>query len=106
MTSSLSITPETASVKRKSPMPFLADPITSPKGKAKAIPQSENEEGFERVLSRDEKRKQRKVDKHRPQFQFDTSYFRLGKKIGIAVGWDLQGKGRAHRKQSILGIWC
>jgi len=41
--------------------------------------------GFTKVLTKDEKRKLRKVEKHRPQFQFDISHFRQGKKIGIAV---------------------
>jgi RNA exonuclease 1 len=39
------------------------------------------DDGFTKV----QKRKQRKLDRHRPQFQYDTSYFRSGKKIGIAV---------------------
>lgn len=55
--------------------------LSSSKGKGKAV----EGDGFEKVISREEKRKQRKVDKQRPQFQFDISYFRMGKKIGIAV---------------------
>lgn len=52
---------------------------------------------FTTVTTKEDKRKQRKMEKQKPQFQFDTSYFRLGKKIGIAVshydrkgckGWD------------------
>ncbi len=42
-------------------------------------------DGFIKVITREEKRKIRKLEKHRPQFQFDISYFRQGKKIGIAV---------------------
>lgn len=80
---------DTSLLKRKEPMLFTngIPPLSSPiKGKGKAV----EEDGYEKVLSRDEKRKQRKVDKHRPQFQFDTSYFRNGKKIGIAVSHDLR----------------
>jgi hypothetical protein len=78
------------SAKRKSPMPVAHTPsslMSKAKGKEKAVEtlDAPGEDGFERVLSRDEKRKQRKLDKHRPQFQFDVSYFRTGKKIGIAV---------------------
>jgi RNA exonuclease 1 len=43
-------------------------------------------DGFTEFLSKEERRKLRKVEKHRPQFQFDVSQFRLGRKIGIAVG--------------------
>ncbi|CAD6570359.1 MAG: hypothetical protein TREMPRED_005740 [Tremellales sp. Tagirdzhanova-0007] len=68
--------------------PYVASsPSCSDKSKAKSL---ENEtDGFESVLSRTEKRKQRKVDRHRPQFQFDLSYFRSGKKIGMAHIRDL-----------------
>jgi hypothetical protein len=47
--------------------------------------EGDGEGEFTRVLSREEKRKLRKVEKHRPQFQFDLSHFRNGRKIGIAV---------------------
>ena len=69
-------------LKRKQPiLPVLpttrihSSPIPR-KGKGKAV---------EKVASREEKRKQRKVDKHGPQFQFDTSHFQSGRKIGVAV---------------------
>jgi hypothetical protein len=68
-------------------------------------PMANNDGGFEMVLSREEKRKQRKVDKQRPQFQFDTSYFRGGKKIGIAVSWHSLGLDvQADEVSSIYGI--
>lgn len=44
-------------------------------------PPTSSNDGFVKV----QKRKQRKLERHRPQFQYDTSYFRSGKKIGIAV---------------------
>ncbi|GFZ49104.1 hypothetical protein JCM24511_06854 [Saitozyma sp. JCM 24511] len=53
------------------------------------VPTGEVEGEFTRVLSREEKRKLRKVEKHRPQFQFDLSHFRNGRKIGIAHVRDL-----------------
>lgn len=51
----------------------------APTGSPSATPPLED--GFTKV----EKRKKKRLDKHRPQFQYDTSYFRTGKKIGIAV---------------------
>lgn len=42
-------------------------------------------EEFTMVPTREEKRKQRKMEKQRPQFQYDTTWFRAGKKVGIAV---------------------
>lgn len=41
-----------------------------------------DEDGFTKVG----KRKQRKLDRHRPQFHYDTTYFNRSKKVGIAVG--------------------
>ena len=61
-----------------------ADSPKSP-SHAKLPEEGEGGDGFTKVLTKEEKRKQRKVDRHRPQFQFDTSYYRNGKKIGIAV---------------------
>lgn len=43
------------------------------------------EDGFERVLTKEERRKRKKVEKHRPQFHFDMSAYKAGRKIGIAV---------------------
>lgn len=40
-----------------------------------------DDDGFTKV----QKRKQRKVERHRPQLHFDTSYFQRSKKVGIAV---------------------
>jgi hypothetical protein len=37
------------------------------------------------VPSREEKKKQRKLEKAKPQFQYDIGWFRNGKKVGIAV---------------------
>lgn len=51
----------------------------APTGSPSATPNMDD--GFVKV----EKRKKKRLDKHRPQFQYDTSYFRTGKKIGIAV---------------------
>lgn len=39
------------------------------------------DDGFTMV----QKRKQKKLDKRRPEFHYDMAYFRTGKKIGIAV---------------------
>lgn len=46
-----------------------------------------SEEGFERVLTREEKRKKKKLDKKKARFQFDISTFKTGRKIGIAVSF-------------------
>jgi hypothetical protein len=40
---------------------------------------------FTIVPTRDEKKKQKKIEKRRPQFQYDVSWFKQGKKVGIAV---------------------
>ncbi|WVR04385.1 hypothetical protein IAU60_001387 [Kwoniella sp. DSM 27419] len=48
-----------------------------------------NDEGFVKVPTKEEKRKQRKVNKHRPVFQYNAQEFRYGKKIGIAHVRDL-----------------
>jgi len=61
-------------LKRKTP---ASGAITSPPPPSP----SQTDDGFTKV----QKRKQRKLERHRPQFQYDTSYFRTGKKIGIAV---------------------
>ena len=45
-----------------------------------------SEDGFERVLSREEKRKKKKLSKQStPVFAFQLSGFHHGRKIGIAV---------------------
>jgi hypothetical protein len=69
---------------------------TSPGGKRKpsASPQvsrttSSNDimtqDGFSKIETKEERRKRKKVEKRRPQFQFDMSAFRSGKKVGMAV---------------------
>lgn len=40
-----------------------------------------DDDGFTKVA----KRKQRKIERTRPKFAFNTSYFSTGKKIGCAV---------------------
>lgn len=44
------------------------------------------------------KRKQRKLERTRPKFQYNTSYFSQGRKIGIAVSHQerLRSRGRAN----------
>jgi hypothetical protein len=70
----------TVPAKRSPPMPVASDINDDSRS-----PNPSESDGFERVLTRDERRKQRKLERHTPQFQFDTSYFRMGKKVGIAV---------------------
>lgn len=72
----------THDLKRKSPS---HSPVSRPRATLDLSAPEPEDDGFEKV----KKRKQRKVDKHRPQFQYDTSYFRTGKKIGIAHIRDL-----------------
>lgn len=43
-------------------------------------------DGFTKVETKEERRKRKKVEKRRPQFQFDMSAFKNGKKVGLAVG--------------------
>ena len=81
--SSTSISPLTKRKQSISQGDVASSPSCSDNGKTKSL-ENEND-GFESVLTRHEKRKQRKVDRHRPQFQFDMSYFRSGKKVGMAV---------------------
>lgn len=50
---------------------------------SKSVAAASTDDGFVKV----QKRKQRKLERHRPQFQYDTAYFRSGKKIGIAVSY-------------------
>ena len=50
-----------------------------------AVNDTVDDSDFISVPTRDEKRKQRKLSKQRPQFQFDISYFNQGKWVGIAV---------------------
>lgn len=47
-------------------------------------PSTTEEDGFTKVLTKEEKRKLRKVERHRPSFSFDVGQFRNGKKIGVA----------------------
>jgi hypothetical protein len=65
-------------------------PVTSPPPKAPVLDSSAHrakmtDDNFIVVPTRDEKKKQRKLEKQKPQFQFDVSWFRMGKKVGIAV---------------------
>jgi hypothetical protein len=69
------------------------------------VPTGEVEGEFTRVLSREEKRKLRKVEKHRPQFQFDLSHFRNGRKIGIAVS-RCGVPGSLGRGLTLTGVAC
>lgn len=46
-------------------------------------------EGFTKILTRDEKRKLRKVEKNHPSFAYDVGQFRQGRKIGVAHVRDL-----------------
>lgn len=43
------------------------------------------DDNFIIVPTREEKKKQRKLEKAKPQFQYDIGWFRNGKKVGIAV---------------------
>ncbi|OCF37620.1 hypothetical protein I316_00747 [Kwoniella heveanensis BCC8398] len=70
--------------KRKSPPLVRKDQPPS-----EAPLEKEDGDGFTKILTKDEKRKQRKVNKHRPGFQYNTLEFRYGKKIGIAHVRDL-----------------
>lgn len=45
-------------------------------------------DGFTKVETKEERRKRKKVEKRRPQFQFDMSAFKMAKKIGIAVSFN------------------
>jgi hypothetical protein len=58
---------------------------THPSGTNSTIDKTMTEDDFIRVPTREEKRKQRKMEKQRPQFSFDMGYFKHGKKVGIAV---------------------
>jgi RNA exonuclease 1 len=69
---------------------------SSPGGKRKpsASPQAsrnpssnavQTADGFTKIETKEERRKRKKVEKRRPQFQFDMSAFRSGKKVGMAV---------------------
>nr|XP_019047506.1 hypothetical protein I302_04121 [Kwoniella bestiolae CBS 10118]OCF26436.1 hypothetical protein I302_04121 [Kwoniella bestiolae CBS 10118] len=64
------------SAKRKTPVPEPANTTT-------------DEDGFTKVPTKEERRKMRKLSKHRPNFQFNINEFRYGKKIGIAHVRDL-----------------
>ncbi|WRT65068.1 uncharacterized protein IL334_002010 [Kwoniella shivajii] len=64
--------PSASSTKRKTPAPNETD-----------------EDGFTKVPTKEERRKMRKVNKHRPGFQYNTNEFRYGKKVGIAHVRDL-----------------
>jgi RNA exonuclease 1 len=70
--------PSDPSLKRKPTSP----PATTSNGSPST---SLVNDGFTKILTKEEKRKKKKTDKQRPSFQFDLSHFRMGKKIGIAV---------------------
>ena len=65
------------------------------------------DDNFIVVPTREEKKKQRKLEKAKPQFQYDIGWFRNGKKVGIAVScsyrW-LNGIDRQHIRDMILYI--
>lgn len=42
-------------------------------------------DGFTKVETKEDRRKRKKMEKRRPQFQFDMSAFKMAKKVGIAV---------------------
>jgi len=64
-----------------------ASPQTSSGQSSKAV---ETSDGFTKVETKEERRKKKKIEKRRPQFQFDMSAFRSGKKVGMAVRLHLQ----------------
>lgn len=65
------------------PLPSPQPPFSS------SAPTNGEEEGFTKILTKEEKRKLRKVEKNRPSFAFDVGQFRGGRKIGIAHVRDL-----------------
>jgi len=63
-----------------------ASPQTSRNPSSNEVQQVQQEQdGFTKVETKEERRKRKKVEKRRPQFQFDMSAFRSGKKVGMAV---------------------
>lgn len=60
--------------------------LTPPQGARSPplTPSTTEEDGFTKILTKEEKRKLRKVERHRPSFSFDVGQFRNGKKIGVA----------------------
>lgn len=86
----------------RTPKPLLYIMSNSPGGKRKpsASPQTQARErtvnmaadGFTKVETKEERRKRKKVEKRRPQFQFDMSAFKSGKKVGMAVSAVLRHK--------------
>ena len=60
---------------------------------------SVDEDGFTKVMTKKERGKLRKVERHRPRFHFDQSAFKNGRKIGIAVSHLIpEGVGEADDK--------
>lgn len=98
MSSSVQATPHS---KRKptSPAPHTVSPAShpapTPGGPTSAISAgaeaggSMEEDGFTKVMTKKERGKLRKVERHRPRFHFDQSAFKNGRKIGIAHIRDL-----------------
>lgn len=62
-----------------------ASPQTSRNPSSNDVQQLQEQDGFTKVETKEERRKRKKVEKRRPQFQFDMSAFRSGKKVGMAV---------------------
>lgn len=74
----------------QSPVTQHSTMTAPPSPSATAVAESvEGSEGFTKILTRDEKRKLRKVEKNHPSFAFDVGAFRNGRKIGIAHVRDL-----------------
>lgn len=66
-----------------------ASPQTSRNPSSNEVQQiQESSDGFTKVETKEERRKRKKVEKRRSQFQFDMSAFRSGKKVGMAVSPD------------------
>ncbi|WVQ68933.1 uncharacterized protein L199_007142 [Kwoniella botswanensis] len=80
--------PTGGSTKRKTLIPETSTPGPSASASAITNPNTD-EDGFTKVPTKEERRKMRKLSKHRPSFQFNVNEFRYGKKIGIAHVRDL-----------------
>lgn len=52
------------------------------------------------------KRKQRKLERTRPKFQFNTSYFSQGRKIGIAVSHPARLRSRGGELTCSTFVTC
>ena len=74
-------TPSTASTASEGQIGQSSNPAGPQESSADGI---EEDDGFTKVLTKEERRKMKKLDKNKPSFQFDLAQFRSGKKIGIA----------------------